>query len=137
MTDYDAQPNAWNKGTNLTLDKATGKFSMTMAPYKNLAPDTKMKVFVNGQDIGNFAIEKSTFYFKTAKAYMNPLVVFFGAFIIGCLFVIMGAAGGLFTAAFQVTVLGTKGPIGINAANTIKPTNLFLTLCSLITGLMM
>ena len=35
---------------------------------------------------------------------MNPLVVFFGAFIIGCLFVIMGAAGGLFTAAFQVTV---------------------------------
>ncbi len=27
---------------------------MTMAPYKNLAPDTKMKVYVNGQDVGNF-----------------------------------------------------------------------------------
>ncbi len=136
MTDYNAQPEAWNKGTSITLDKATGKFSVTMAPYKNLAPDTKMKVYVNGQAVGDFAIEKSTFFFSTANIYMNPLVVFLGAFIIGCLFVIMGAAGGLFTAAFQVTVLGTKAPIGINAANTIKPTNLFLTLCSPITGLM-
>jgi hypothetical protein len=136
MTDYNTEKEAWNKGTTVTLDKATGKFSITMAPYKNIAPDTAMKVYVNGQDAGSFAIEKSTFFFKTANIYMNPLVVFFGAFIIGCLFVIMGAAGGLFTAAFQVTVLGTKGPIGINAANTIKPTNLFLTLCSPITGLM-
>jgi uncharacterized membrane protein YfcA len=48
----------------------------------------------------------------------------------------MGAAGGLFTAAFQITVIGTKGPVGINAGNTIKPTNLFLTMCSPITGLM-
>lgn len=136
MTDYNTEKEAWNKGASLALDKDTGKFTVTMAPYKNLAPDTKMKVYVNGQDVGGFAIEKSTFFFKTANIYMNPLVVFFGAFIIGCLFVIMGAAGGLFTAAFQVTVLGTKGPVGINAANTIKPTNLFLTLCSPITGLM-
>jgi uncharacterized protein len=136
MTGYNTEPEAWNEGATLTLDKATGKFSMTMAPYKNLAPDTKMKVYVNGQDVGTFSIEKSTYFFSTANIYMNPLVVFFGAFIIGCLFVIMGAAGGLFTAAFQVTVLGTKGPVGINAANTIKPTNLFLTLCSPITGLM-
>ena len=136
ITDYNTEQEAWNKGTTLTLDKATGKFSVSMAPYKTLAPDTMMKVYVNGQEAGNFGIEKSTFFFSTANIYMNPLVVFFGAFIIGCLFVIMGAAGGLFTAAFQVTVLGTKGPIGINAANTIKPTNLFLTLCSPVTGLM-
>lgn len=136
MTDFNTEQEAWNKGVSLTLDKTTGKFSVTMAPYKNLAPDTKMVVYVNGQNVGDFAIEKSTFFFKTANIYMNPLVVFFGAFIIGVLFVIMGAAGGLFTAAFQVTVLGTKAPIGINAANTIKPTNLFLTLCSPITGLM-
>ncbi len=121
---------------SLKLDKATGAFTMTMAPYKNLAPNTKMGVWVNGKKAGDFTIEKSTFFFGIANIYMNPLVVFLGAFIIGCLFVIMGAAGGLFTAAFQVTVLGTKGPIGINAANTIKPTNLFLTLCSPITGLM-
>jgi uncharacterized membrane protein YfcA len=136
MTDYEKQPEAWNEGVSISLDKATGAFTATMSPYKNISPDTKMQVFVNGEKVGGFAIKKSTYFFKTANIYMNPLVVFFGAFIIGCLFVIMGAAGGLFTAAFQVTVLGTKGPIGINAANTIKPTNLFLTLCSPITGLM-
>ncbi len=136
LTDHSKQPEAWNKGVSLSLDKSTGKFSVTMAPYKNSAPGTEMAVFVNGQKIDTFKIEKSGFFFKTANIYMNPLVVFGGAFIIGVLFVIMGAAGGLFTAAFQITVLGTKGPVGINAGNTIKPTNLFLTMCSPITGLM-
>lgn len=136
MTDHDKQQEAWNEGVALSLDKNTGKYTVSMAPYKHIAPDTGMKVWVNGEDAGTFTIEKSGFFFRTANIYMNPLVVFLGAFVIGCLFVIMGAAGGLFTAAFQVTVLGTKGPLGINAANTIKPTNLFLTLCSPITGLM-
>ncbi len=136
MTGYSQQPEAWNKGVSLTLDKATGKFSIAMAPYKNLAPDTLMAVYVNGQKVDTFRIKKSGFFFKTANVYMSPLTVFGGAFIIGILFVIMGAAGGLFTAAFQITVLGTKGPVGVNAGNTIKPTNLFLTLCSPITGLM-
>jgi uncharacterized membrane protein YfcA len=136
MTDHGKQAEAWNKGVSLSLDKSSGKFSVTMAPYKNLAPGTEMAVFVNGEKVDTFKIEKSGFFFKTANIYMNPLVVFGGAFVIGVLFVIMGAAGGLFTAAFQITVLGTKGPIGINAGNTIKPTNLFLTMCSPITGLM-
>lgn len=136
MTDFGSNPDAWNKGVSLSLDKTTGKFKVSMTPYKNLAPDTQMAAYVNGEKIGTFAIEKSGFFFKTANVYMNPLVVLLGAFVIGVLFVIMGAAGGLFTAAFQVTVLGTKGPLGVNAANTIKPTNLFLTLCSPITGLM-
>ena len=127
MTDHNTQPEAWNEGVTLSLDKATGQYSVTMAPYKHIAPDTGMKVWVNGAEAGTFTIEKRGFFFGIANIYMNPLVVFLGAFIIGCLFVIMGAAGGLFTAAFQVTVLGTKGPLGINAANTIKPTNLFLT----------
>jgi len=136
MTGYDAQQEAWNEGVTLDLNKETGAYKVSMAPYKHIAPDTGMKVWVNGEEAGTFAIEKSGFFFRTANIYMNPLIVFIGAFIIGCLFVIMGAAGGLFTAAFQVTILGTKGPLGINAANTIKPTNLFLTLCSPITGLM-
>jgi len=135
LTDKGKQNEAWNEGVSLSLDKNTGKFSVTMTPYKNLAPDTTMAVYVNGQKIDTFKVEKSGFFFKTANIYMNPLIVFGGAFIIGVLFVIMGAAGGLFTAAFQITVLGTKGPIGINAGNTIKPTNLFLTLCSPLTGL--
>lgn len=136
MTDHGKQAEQWNEGVSLQLDKASGKFSVSMAPYKNLAPDTVMAVYVNGQKVDTFTINKSGFFFKTGNVYMNPLVVFGGAFIIGVLFVIMGAAGGLFTAAFQITVIGTKGPIGINAGNTIKPTNLFLTLCSPITGLM-
>ncbi len=136
LTDQQAQSEAWNKGVTLKLDKNTGEFSVTMTPYKNLAPNTAMDVYVNGQKADTFTIEKSTFFFKTANVYMNPLIVFGGAFIIGVLFVIMGAAGGLFTAAYQITVIGTKGLVGINAGNTIKPTNLFLTMCSPITGLM-
>jgi len=136
LTDQGKQNEAWNKGVSLSLDKNTGKFSVTMTPYKNLAPDTVMAVYVNGQKIDTFKILKSTFFFKTGNVYMSPLVVFGGAFVIGVLFVIMGAAGGLFTAAYQITVIGTKGPVGINAGNTIKPTNLFLTMCSPITGLM-
>ncbi len=136
MSDYDDGNKQWNEGVSVKLDKATGKYSVSMSPYKNLAPDTQMAVYVNGQKIDTFSIEKSGFFFKTGNVYMNPMVVFIGAFIIGILFVIMGAAGGLFTAAFQITVIGTKGPVGINAGNTIKPTNLFLTMCSPITGLM-
>jgi len=136
MSDYGTDAKQWNEGVSVALDKATGKYSVSMSPYKNLAPDTVMAVYVNGQKLDTFTIEKSGFFFKTGNVYMNPLVVFIGAFIIGILFVIMGAAGGLFTAAFQITVIGTKGPIGVNAGNTIKPTNLFLTMCSPITGLM-
>ncbi|NPA95329.1 MAG: sulfite exporter TauE/SafE family protein [Thermodesulfobacteria bacterium] len=135
LTDYETQKEDWNKGVTLKLNKETGEFQMTMTPYKNLAPHTKMAVWINGQKVSTFTIIPSTFYFKTACCYMNPLVVLLGAFVIGVLFVIMGAAGGLFTAAYQITVIGTKGPIGINAANTIKPTNLFLTLVSPLTGL--
>jgi len=136
MSDYGTQAKQWNEGVSVALDKATGKFSLTMSPYKNLAPDTVMAVYVNGQKLDTFTVEKSGFFFKTGNVYMNPMVVFIGAFVIGILFVIMGAAGGLFTAAFQITAIGTKGPVGINAGNTIKPTNLFLTMCSPITGLM-
>jgi len=135
LTDYNTQREDWNKGVTMKFDKATGEFEVTMTPYKNLAPETKLAVWVNSQKAAAFSIEPSTFYFQTGGTYMNPLVVLGGAFVIGVLFVIMGAAGGLFTAAYQITVIGTKGPIGINAANTIKPTNLFLTLCSPLTGL--
>ena len=136
MSDHAAQAKQWNDGVSVALDKATGKYSVSMSPYKNLSPDTVMAVYVNGQKIDTFSIEKSGYYFKTGGVYMNPLIVFGGAFIIGILFVIMGAAGGLFTAAFQITAVGTNGPIGVNAGNTIKPTNLFLTLCSPISGLL-
>ncbi len=136
LTDFKKQPESWNKGVAVQLDKTTGRFQVSMTPYHNIAPDTKLSVYVNGIQTGTVTTKPSGFYFATAGTYMNPLVVVFGAFVIGILFVIMGAAGGLFTAAFQITILGTQGPVGINAANTIKPTNLFLTLCSPVTGLL-
>jgi hypothetical protein len=135
LTDYGKQPEPWNKNVSLDLDKETGRFSIAMAPYRNIAPDTGMHVFVNGELAGSFTVKPSGYFFSTANTYMNPLVVILGSFLIGVLFVIMGAAGGLFTAAFQITILGTMGPLGINAANTVKPTNLFLTLFSPLTGL--
>ena len=135
LSDFSKDPAPWNEGVSVQLDKSTGKFSVTMTPYKNLAPHTRMAVVVNGQKAATFTIKPSGYFFSKGNTYMNPLVVLGGALVIGCLFVIMGAAGGLFTAAYQITVIGTKGPIGVNAANTIKPTNLFLTLISPLSGL--
>jgi len=124
----------WNKDVSLTLDKATGEFAASFKVSKRIAPDTGLDVFVNGEKAGDVSVQKRGFYFRIGGTYMNPLVVFLGALVIGCMFVIVGAAGGLFTAAFQITVIGTQGMVGVNAANAVKPTNLFLTLCSPITG---
>jgi uncharacterized membrane protein YfcA len=135
LTDYKKQPETWNKNVFLSLDKETGNFSVTLTPYKNIPPDTRLAAYVNGEQTGKFTVKPSGYYFATANTYINPLVVIFGSFIIGVLFVIMGAAGCLFTAAFQITILGTMGPLGVNSANIVKPTNLFLTLCSPVTGL--
>lgn len=124
----------WNENVTVTLDKKTGEFSASFELGKNIPPDTPLNVYVNGENVTQLQVQKSGFYFSVGGTYMNPIIVFVGAFLIGCMFVIVGAAGGLFTAAFQITVIGTKGAVGINAANAVKPTNLFLTLCSPITG---
>ncbi|MCG8471012.1 MAG: sulfite exporter TauE/SafE family protein [Desulfobacterales bacterium] len=129
----DAAKN-WNKDVSVALDKATGKFTASFKVSKRIAPETSLDVFVNGTKAGSVSVQKRGFYFSIGGTYMNPLVVFLGALLIGCMFVIVGAAGGLFTAAFQITVIGTQGMVGVNAANAVKPTNLFLTLCSPITG---
>ncbi len=134
MTDYEENPERWNRDIRLSLDKSTGEYITTMVPNRNLAPGSTMAVYVNGHKAGSFRIMKSGYYFVSGGTYMNPLVVFLGSLLIGIMFVIVGAAGGLFTAAFQIIVIGTQGMIGINAANVIKPTNLFLTICSPITG---
>ena len=129
----DAAKN-WNKDVSVELDKATGKFTASFKVSKRIAPETSLDVFVNGTKAGSVSVQKRGFYFSIGGTYMTPLVVFLGALLIGCMFVIVGAAGGLFTAAFQITVIGTQGMVGVNAANAVKPTNLFLTLCSPITG---
>ena len=47
-----------------------------------------------------------------------------------CSRAMIGAAGGMLMAAFQVLVVNTMGPVGINAANVLKPSNMALTLFS-------
>jgi len=134
MVLYDDPSKDWNKGVSIKLDKATGQFSASFTLGKRIAPDHKLSVYVNGKQAGTMTVQARGFYFKTGGTYMNPAVVFVGSLLIGCMFVIVGAAGGLFTAAFQITVIGTNGMVGVNAANAVKPTNLFLTLCSPIAG---
>lgn len=129
----DAAKN-WNKNVTLSLDKKTGQYSASFKMSKRIAPDTKLSVFVNGEKTDTLSVQKRGFFFSIAGTYMNPIVVFIGSFLIGMMFVIVGAAGGLFTAAFQITIIGTNGMVGVNAANAVKPTNMFLTLCSPITS---
>jgi len=124
----------WNKGVNFTLNKETGEYSASFNLSKRIPPDTLLNVYVNGESFEKLYVQKRGYFFKIGGTYMNPLIVLTGTFLIGCMFVIVGAAGGLFTAAFQITIIGTNGMVGINAANTVKPTNLFLTLCSPVTG---
>jgi hypothetical protein len=124
----------WNKDVNITLDKTTGKFTASFKLSKRIAPDTPLSTFVNGKKGATLTVKKRGFFFAVGGTYMNPIAVFTGAFLIGVMFVIVGAAGGLFTAAFQITIIGTNGMVGVNAANAVKPTNMFLTLCSPITS---
>jgi len=61
---------------------------------------------------------------------MNPLWIVIGAILVGTYFSMIGAAGGMLMAAFQVLIVQTAGPVGVNAANVLKPSNMALTLFS-------
>ena len=61
---------------------------------------------------------------------MNPLYVVIGAILVGTYFSMIGAAGGMLMGAFQALVVQTAGPVGINAANVLRPSNIALTLFS-------
>jgi hypothetical protein len=56
LTAQTAQPEAWNKGVSLKLDKNTGEFAVTLTPYKTRATNTVMAVYVNGQKADTFSI---------------------------------------------------------------------------------
>ena len=99
----------WNEGVKVSLDKKSGDYSVSFKLSKQIPPDTPMSIYVNGENLGKIDVQKRGFYFKTGGTYMNPLIVLIGSFLIGCMFVIVGAAGGLFTAAFQITIIGTNG----------------------------
>lgn len=122
--------NYWDKGTNIKLDKATGSFTASFATFRHTAPNTKFDVYVNGDKAGSYAVLENGYWMNKGFRYMNPLFVVIGAILVGTYFSMIGAAGGMLMGAFQALVVQTAGPIGINAANVLRPSNIALTLFS-------
>ena len=130
LSDYSKSGKYWDKGTSIELDKATGKFKASFKTYRHSAPDTKFDVFVNGGKVGSYNLTGKGFWLTRAYRYMNPIWIIIGAILVGTYFSMIGAAGGMLMAAFQVMVVNTAGPIGINAANVLRSSNVALTLFS-------
>ncbi len=130
VTDYNKEPYYWNKGTSVWLDKATGKFKASFKTFRHTAPNTKFDVFVNSQKAGTYNLAAKGYWLSRGWRYMNPLWILLGAVVIGIWFGMMGAGGGMMMSAYQVMVVHTSGPMGINAANTLKPSNAPLTFFS-------
>ena len=122
--------NYWDKGTAVKLDKATGEFTASFKSFRHTPPGTQFDVYVNSAKIGDYKIEKNGYWLSKGYRYMNPLWIVIGAVLVGTYFSMIGAAGGMLMAAFQVLVVNTMGPVGINAANVLKPSNIALTLFS-------
>jgi hypothetical protein len=120
----------WDKGTSIKLDKSTGKFTASFKTFRHTPPDTVFDVYVNGTKSTSYTVTKNGFWLAKGFRYMNPLWIIIGAIIVGTYFSMIGAAGGMLMAAFQVLIVQTMGPVGINAANVLKPSNMALTLFS-------
>ncbi len=129
LTD-ESSGNYWDKGTKVTLDKSTGKFTATFQSFRHTPPDTAFDVYVNGKKSTSFSLKGKGFWLAKGYRYMNPLWIVIGAIAVGTYFSMIGAAGGMLMAAFQVLVVNTMGPVGVNAANVLKPSNMALTLFS-------
>ena len=130
ISDYDTSGKYWDKGTSIKLDKATGKFTASFKTYRHTPPDTAFDVYANGSKTASYTVLKKGFWLSKGFRYMNPIWIIIGAILVGTYFSMIGAAGGMLMAAFQVLVVHTAGPIGINAANVLKPSNMALTLFS-------
>jgi len=130
ITDHATSGNYWDKGTAIKLDKTTGKYTVSFKSFRHTPPDTKFDVHINGTQAGDYTVEGNGYWLGKGYRYMNPLWIVIGAILVGTYFSMIGAAGGMLMAAFQVIVVNTMGPVGINAANVLKPSNMALTLFS-------
>ena len=130
LGDYNTSKNYWDKGTSIALDKTTGKFKASFKSFRHTPPDSKFDVYINGEKTGSYNVKAHGFWLKLGGRYMHPIWIIIGAIIVGTYFSMIGAAGGMLMAAFQVMVVQTAGPIGINAANVLRPSNMALTLFS-------
>jgi uncharacterized membrane protein YfcA len=130
LGDYNQTKKYWDKGTSIELDKNTGKFKASFKTFRHTPPDTKFDVYVNGEKSASYNVKKNGFWLSLGGRYMNPIWIIIGAILVGTYFSMIGAAGGMLMAAFQVIVVQTAGPVGINAANVLRPSNMALTLFS-------
>jgi len=130
LTDYEKSGNYWDEGTSIDLNKETGEFTASFKTFRHSPPDTKFDVMVNGAEIGTYNLAGKGFWLDLGGRYMNPLWIILGAILVGAFFSLIGAAGGMLMAAYQVMVVNTMGPVGINAANVLRPSNVALTLFS-------
>lgn len=128
LGDYGTTKKYWDKHTSVALDKKTGKFTASFKTYRHTPPDTKFDVLVNGAKIGSYTVKGKGFWLGRGFRYMNPFWIIIGAIVVGTFFTLIGAAGGMLMAAFQVIVVKTAGPIGINSANVLRSSNMALTL---------
>lgn len=126
----ESSGNYWDKGTSIDLDKSTGNFTASFKSFRHTPPETGFDIYVNGTKAESFTLEGKGFWLKKGYRYMNPLWIVIGAILVGTYFSMIGAAGGMLMAAFQVLVVNTMGPVGVNAANVLKPSNMALTLFS-------
>jgi len=104
----DSSGNYWDKGTSVNLDKATGEFTASFKSFRHTPPDTQFDVYVNGAKIGDYTLEKNGFWLSKGFRYMNPLWIVIGAILVGTYFSMIGAAGGMLMAAFQVLVVNAS-----------------------------
>ena len=130
MGDYGTSGNYWDKGTSIQLDKTTGKFKVSFKSFRHTPPNYKFDVTINGAKIGSYNLAPKGFWLKRGGRYMNPIWIIIGAIVVGAWFSMIGAAGGMLMSAYQVMVVNTMGPIGINAANVLRSSNVGLTLFS-------
>jgi uncharacterized membrane protein YfcA len=130
MGNYGTSGNYWDKGTSIDLDKATGKFKASFKSFRHTPPNYNFDVHINGAKIGSYNLVLKGFWLKRGGRYMNPIWIIIGAIIVGAWFSMIGAAGGMLMSAYQVMVVNTMGPLGINAANVLRSSNVGLTLFS-------
>ncbi|HMA66202.1 MAG TPA: sulfite exporter TauE/SafE family protein [Desulfosalsimonadaceae bacterium] len=130
LSDYEKNGHYWDEGTSIELNKETGEFTVSFDSFRHTPPDTEFNVQVNGASIGSYSLEGNGFWLSMGGRYMNPLWIILGAILVGAFFSLIGAAGGMLMAAYQVMVVNTMGPVGLNAANVLRPSNVALTLFS-------
>jgi len=130
LEDYTTSQNYWNEGTFIELDKATGNYKATFETFRHTPPMTEFDVLVNGEQVASYTVQGNGFWLSLGYRYMNPIWIIIGAILVGTYFSMIGAAGGMLMAAFQVIIVQTAGPVGINAANVLRPSNMALTLFS-------